>query len=172
MVQAADELDLGSLALASGEGRRLDLAVHIEPLQLGGERYRARPEPTLVRLDISRMIGAGHALRLSFQATLVGPCMRCLQEAAPLISVQAREVHVPGGDEQMRSPYVRGQVLDLRAWARDAFALAVPVRVLCRQECLGLCPVCAADLNVAGPEHVHPSEPDPRWAKLRELRLD
>jgi uncharacterized metal-binding protein YceD (DUF177 family) len=32
--------------------------------------------------------------------------------------------------------------------------------------------VCAADLNEAGPEHRHASTPDPRWAKLRELKLE
>ena len=36
----------------------------------------------------------------------------------------------------------------------------------------GLCPVCAADLNEAGPEHRHEAAPDPRWAKLRELPLE
>jgi uncharacterized protein len=32
--------------------------------------------------------------------------------------------------------------------------------------------VCGADLNNAGPDHFHEAEPDPRWAKLRELKLD
>ncbi len=63
-------------------------------------------------------------------------------------------------------------MLDLAAWARDAFALSAPTQVLCRADCAGLCPVCAADLNEAGPEHHHEREPDPRWAKLRELKLE
>jgi hypothetical protein len=32
--------------------------------------------------------------------------------------------------------------------------------------------VCAADLNEAGPDHAHEAAPDPRWAKLRELKLE
>jgi uncharacterized protein len=67
---------------------------------------------------------------------------------------------------------VRQDTLDLAAWARDAFVLAVPVAVLCREDCRGLCPVCAADLNEAGSGHSHESEPDPRWEKLRELELE
>jgi uncharacterized protein len=63
-------------------------------------------------------------------------------------------------------------VLDLRAWARDALALALPVQLVWREDCAGLCPVCGEDLNAAGPEHVHERAPDPRWAKLSELRLD
>jgi uncharacterized protein len=50
--------------------------------------------------------------------------------------------------------------------------LSAPAQVLCSERCAGLCPVCAADLNEAGPEHRHERAPDPRWAKLRELHMD
>ena len=39
-----DVLDLGSVRLSAGEGRHFELAVHVERLTLGGERYEARPE--------------------------------------------------------------------------------------------------------------------------------
>ena len=78
----------------------------------------------------------------------------------------------PGEGEELESPYVQDGVVDLRAWARDALALTVPTQVLCRPDCAGLCPVCGADLNEAGPDHDHEREPDPRWAKLSELHFD
>jgi uncharacterized protein len=166
------DLDLASLRLTSGEGRRLDLSVRIPPLTLGGERYLAQPPRVPVRLEVSRMTGSGWALRLAFGASLNGPCMRCLKDASPTVEVDAREVDRPGGGEELSSPYVHDDTLDLAAWAHDAFALALPGKVLCREDCAGLCPVCAADLNEAGPEHRHERAPDPRWAKLRELRLE
>ena len=86
--------------------------------------------------------------------------------------MDAREVDRRGGGEELDSPYVANDVLDLRGWVRDALALALPARVLCRDDCAGLCPVCGENLNRAGPEHAHEREPDPRWAKLRELRLE
>jgi uncharacterized protein len=98
--------------------------------------------------------------------------MRCLEAAAPVVEVDAREVEQPGGSEEMRSPYVRDEQLDLSAWARDAYALARPAQVVCTPECAGLCPECGENLNTAGPEHHHEAAPDPRWAKLRELRFD
>jgi uncharacterized protein len=165
-------LDLGGMRLSAGEGRRLDLSVKIDPLTLGGEPYEADPDVVPVRLDVSRMTGAGYALRLRFAATLAGACMRCLKAAARETDVDAREVDVPGGGEEMSSPYVTDEELDLSAWARDAFALALPTQVLCREDCAGLCPVCAADLNEAGPDHAHERSPDPRWAKLNELKLE
>jgi uncharacterized protein len=172
MAAKADELDLAAMRLSAGEGRRLQLDVSIEPLVLAGETYVAEPSRVTVELDVSRMTGAGYALRLRFAAALEGQCMRCLQPAAPSVEVEAWEVDRPGGGEELASPYVREEILDLAAWTRDAFALAAPVKVLCREDCAGLCPVCAADLNVAASEHRHESAPDPRWAKLRELKLE
>ena len=172
MAPEAHEFDLGSLRLRTGEGRRLGLDVRIEPIALGSERYAAEPERVPVVLDVSRMTGDGYALRLRFAAALVGPCMRCLKPAAPVVEVEAREVDRPGGGEELESPYMRGETLDLAAWARDAFVLAAPLKVLCNEDCAGLCPVCAADLNEAGPDHHHEQAPDPRFAKLRELNLD
>jgi len=170
----ADTLDLARLALTSGEGRRLtDLDVPLDDLELGGERY-ATPATVPALLDLSRMSGGGWALRLRFAAPLSGPCMRCLAAAAPEIAVDAREVHEHGSDDpELTSPYVSAvDVLDLAAWARDALALELPRQVLCRPDCAGLCPVCGEDLNAAGPEHQHERAPDPRWAALRELKLD
>lgn len=168
----SDMFDLGALRLTTGEGRRLELYVSLDPYMLGGERYNVTPELIPVRLDISRTTGDGYALRLRFTATLAGPCMRCLEDAAPEFTVDAREVSQPGETDELASPYVERGVLDLRSWARDGLALALPATMLCKPDCLGLCPVCGTDLNAARPEHHHEREPDPRWAKLSELRFD
>jgi uncharacterized protein len=172
MPAQTQRLDLASLRLSPGEGRRLELEVPIEPFVLGGESYTPEPAIVPLLLEVSRMVGHGYALRLRFQAALAGSCMRCLAPAAPTIEIDAREVDRPGGGEELSSPYVQEEILDLEAWARDALALSMPVQVLCREDCAGLCPECAANLNEAGPEHHHEAAPDPRWAKLRELRLE
>jgi uncharacterized protein len=167
-----DSFDLNGLRLTSGEGRRLDLEVRIEPFRLGDGSYAVEPEVVPVRLDISRTTGPGYALRLRFQATLQGPCMRCLEPADATFEIDAREISQPGAGEELDSPYVDGGILDLGAWARDALALSLPRAILCRQDCAGLCPVCGVDLNNAGPDHVHEAEPDPRWAKLSEIKFE
>ncbi|MDQ6775472.1 MAG: DUF177 domain-containing protein [Actinomycetota bacterium] len=167
-----ETFDLGRLRLTSGEGRRLDLTVAISPFMLGGDRYVVEPELTRATLDLSRTTSSGYALRLRFDASLVGPCMRCLEPGTPSFHVDAREVSQPGQGEELESPYIEHEILDLAAWARDALALSLPEKLLCRADCAGLCAVCGADLNEAGPEHGHEREPDPRWAKLSELRFD
>jgi uncharacterized protein len=167
-----DTLDLGSLRLASGAGRRLDLEVRIEPFELGGEPYPVVERTVPVRLDISRTTGRGYSLRLRFEATLGGACMRCLEPSEMSFAVDAREVSQPGTGEDLDSPYVSDQVLELADWARDALALTLPAKLLCKPDCAGLCPICGVDLNRAGPDHGHEAEPDSRWAKLSELKFE
>jgi DUF177 domain-containing protein len=167
-----DSFDLGGLRLTSGEGRRLDLDVRMEPFTLGADDYAVEPAIVPVRLDISRTTGQGYALRLRFEATLHGPCMRCLEPADATFEIDVREISQPGAGEELDSPYVDGGTLDLAAWAHDALALSLPRAILCRDDCAGLCPVCGADMNLAGPDHRHEAEPDPRWAKLSEIKFD
>jgi uncharacterized protein len=171
MAARADSFDLGGLRLTPGEGRRLDLEVSLGEFEFSDQRYET-PPVVPARIDVSRMVGGGYSLRLRFESSISGPCMRCLEPASPETSVDAREIDQPGGGEDLSSPYLDEGQLDLQAWARDALALALPVQIVCRADCLGLCPVCGENLNEAGPEHAHEREPDPRWAALRELKLD
>jgi DUF177 domain-containing protein len=174
MPARTDTFDLGSLNLVAGEGRRLTLDVRLDAFRFGGQRYEVEPEreTVAVTVDTSRMTGGGYALRLRLTAAVTGPCMRCLEPATPQIGVDAREVDRPGGGDELSSPYVDDSVLDLAGWARDALALAMPAQIVCHPECAGLCPICGVRLDDAGPAHGHDAEPDPRWAKLLELKLE
>jgi len=98
MAQRTDIFDLGRLSLHSGEGRRIDTHVTVEPLSFGGQTYETDARAVPVRLDISRTMG-GYALRLRMTVRLDGPCMRCLEPAERSIEVDAREVDQPGAGE-------------------------------------------------------------------------
>ncbi|MEA2321897.1 MAG: hypothetical protein QOD81_1747 [Solirubrobacteraceae bacterium] len=172
MAARTDILDLGRLRLTAGEGRRMVLGVSLGDYDFAGERYAVEPPLIDVTIDISRMTAGGYALRMRFEAGLSGPCMRCLEPAAPVVAVDVREIDQPGGGDELKSPYVTDQQLDVEAWARDAYALALPNQVICTPDCAGLCPECGENLNTAGDEHHHEAPPDPRWAKLRELKFD
>jgi uncharacterized protein len=165
-------MDLAALHLRPGEGRRIELEVDVDDVAFGGQSYALSPRRVPVVLDVSRMAGEGFALRLRTSSTLGGPCMRCLDDASLQIEVDAREVNQPGGGDELSSPYVVADQLDVAAWTRDAFVLALPQQVLCRPECAGLCPVCGENLNDAGPEHGHEPPRDHRWDKLSELRFE
>ena len=171
MPQRTDVFDLPRLGLTSGEGTRLDLEVPVDRLRFGGQDYAVPGGSVEATLDVSHTT-SGYYMRLRFDTALSGPCMRCLEDARRAVEVDAREIDQPGGGEDLRSPYLDEGQLDVKAWARDALSLGLPTQIVCRDECLGLCSVCGENLNEAGPDHAHEADPDPRWAALRELKLE
>src|SRR5262245_40514682 len=113
MAEASTIIDLAQLQLAYGEGRRLELPLRLEPLELGGQMYAAAPETLEARVEVSRH-SSGYAFRLRFPLRLEGPCMRCLTAAELETDVDAREVSQEGtDDEELRSPYAVDDALDL-----------------------------------------------------------
>jgi uncharacterized protein len=172
VLQRADTLDVDSLHLPPGGGGQVDAEVRVEPVQLGGQRYTVGAGSVEARIDVSRTT-SGFAFRLRFDAALTGPCMRCLMEAHPVVAVDSREIEQPGEAEELHTPYLEEGQLELTGWARDALVLALPSRLLCREDCRGLCPVCGIDLNTVDPdEHRHEQAGDPRWAKLSDFRFE
>jgi uncharacterized protein len=166
-------VDLERLALSHGQARALDLELSLDPIELGGQRYGSAGGGAEARLDVSKT-STGYALRLRFSSEVTGPCVRCLEEAASEIEIDAREIDQGGtADDELRSPYVTEGDLDVGRWANDALVLAFPSQPLCRPDCAGLCSVCGASLNDADAEaHRHSQGGDPRMAKLRDLKLE
>jgi uncharacterized protein len=173
MPDATTVIDLSTLGLSHGEGKRLELPVRLAPFELGGQAYVADPEAPTARLEASRPSG-GFAFHLTFPVHVAGPCMRCLEPAELDLEVEAREIdQAATEDPELRSPYVADDELDLGRWAHDATMLALPTQLLCRPSCLGLCPICGEPLNNADPAaHDHDQPKDPRWAALDNLKLE
>ena len=163
-------LSLRQIRLRSGEEYRDEMDVELGPFELGGQLYLTVPGTVPADLTITRA-STGTVFALSFRARVHGPCYRCLADAVEDIPISAREYQAtnPGESEELRTPYVVDDQLDLSAWARDAVALALPDKILCKPDCAGLCPVCGRDLNVEPHTHEE-AQTDPRWGPLAELR--
>lgn len=164
------DVNLRTLKLRSGEQFADTRELTLEPLELGGQRYLPVPEDVAAELSITRA-STGTLFELGFDVRLHGPCYRCLADALLELPISAREYQAtsPGESEELRTPYLEDDRLDLSAWARDAIALALPLQILCRPDCAGLCPVCGKDLNAEPHEHDE-EKSDSRWSALAELR--
>ncbi len=160
---------LRQVKLRPGEQHREELEVGLSPLNYGGQRYIPVPEEVPAALEITRAI-TGEVFTLAFTARLFGPCYRCLGDAVLELKIKAREYQDDKvDDEELRTEYIEGNMLDISAWARDAIALALPEKILCQPDCAGLCGTCGKNLN--DEPHTHEVEVrDPRWAALEALR--
>ena len=161
--------DLRRLRLRSGHEHREQVEIELSPLQFGGQRYVPVPEQVAAELVVNRAT-TGTVLQLRFRGRLHGPCQRCLEDAVVERSIAVREYQASNdASEELQSPYLEDDKLDLSSWARDSLVLALPEQILHAPACKGLCPVCGKDLNVEPHEH-EIEQRDPRWAALEELR--
>ena len=160
---------LRQVKLRPGEQYRDELELELSPLSYGGQRYLPVPEKVPAEFEITRA-NTGTVFTLAFTARLHGPCYRCLGDAVLEVPIRAREYQAENPeDEQMTTQYIEGSNLDVSQWARDAVALALPDKILCRPDCAGLCDVCCKNLNDEPHEHEE-EHGDPRWAALEALR--
>jgi len=137
----------------------------IEDLACSGSAVPAGAE---VEVDVVlESVVGGVAVAGTVQAQWTGMCRRCLEPAAGSLALRVREHFTEGGDGEETYPLRDGEV-DLEPMVRDAVLLELPQAPLCRDGCLGLCPMCGADRNV----ELCACEPsgDPRWEALDVLR--
>lgn len=149
--------DLRSLRFDRSDQAAYRLPVELDPFVLGGERYAVSGDRVNLSLTASR-VGAKLVLQGTFSTRLHGPCARCLQDVDLALEVSGAEYVAHGesqGVEEGEEAYVRGYQLQVDRWACDLLADALPGRLLCREDCRGLCPVCGVNLNEAGEAHVH-----------------
>ena len=161
--------DLRQVRLRPGEEHREALEVELPAFEFGGERYIPVPESVAALLAVTRAT-SGTVFLLEFTARLHGPCYRCLGDAVLEVPIRAREYQAESpDDDELTTPYLHESTLDVSSWARDAVALALPDKILCRPDCAGLCPECGKNLNDEPHEHEEVTA-DPRWAALEALR--
>lgn len=121
-------------------------------------------------------------LRGHLTGSLICTCSRCLALYPEPLTIDfdlllhqgtaaATEEEVELTAAELDEDYFLGDELDLTQYLREQILLALPLKPLCRQDCLGLCPQCGADLN-EGPCGCQESRFNPAFAKLKMLRGD
>jgi uncharacterized protein len=71
--------------------------------------------------------------------------------------------------EQLNENYYVEPAISLKQLVREQIILNLPLKLVCRDECAGLCSQCGADLNEAACD-CDRSDRDPRWSVLLELK--
>jgi uncharacterized protein len=129
-----------------------------------------------------RAIRAGQDIRLrgEIKAAISAPCDRCLNEVTIPIEIPFDLFYAPAdaSADQAAERELRERDLDFAVYENDQIdldellleqlELSLPSRVLCREECRGLCPQCGADLNIEQCECK--PQIDPRWQALADLK--
>lgn len=117
-------------------------------------------------------------LTLSVSVPYEAPCARCLAPVDGLFRLQVertvlspRQAEEAGEDTEDEYLVTEDGFLDMDDLLVDLISLNFPFRILCRDDCRGLCPRCGKDLN-AGPCSCDTKTQDPRIAKPLQALLE
>jgi uncharacterized protein len=72
-------------------------------------------------------------------------------------------------DADFSAAFYDDEAIDLEQLIRERFEMSIPMKPLCSEECLGLCPVCGTNLN-RGTCGCKRDWEDPRFAALKALQ--
>ena len=135
--------------------------------------------PIDVEITIGRTLQT-FALKGRAQGEVHGDCSRCLTAANARFKAKLRlfaqrkeadavELEAIEDENEILVVDPSTREISLVAMLHDAVALALPLRIHCKQDCKGLCGQCGEDLN-KGSCGCSEQQVDPRWAALAQLK--
>ena len=119
-------------------------------------------------------------VRGSLETRMDSLCARCLEPVTEEIQTgfdllfRPRDADAEAADRAITTSeteigYYEGDGLLLEDVLREQILLALPAKMLCKEDCRGLCPDCGRNRNT-DPCDCAAAAPDPRWASLQSLR--
>ena len=134
------------------------------------------PKPVVSKEDLKLSIVnmGGGKLRLvgSIKVVLRGECDRCLKSVdVPVFAEFEYSVVKPDGyhePDDEGQDFMKGYELDTETLINNELIMSLPMKVLCKETCKGLCPVCGKNRNVneCGCDTFIP---DPRMAAISDI---
>lgn len=126
-------------------------------------------------------MGSRYLLAADLECNIHGKCDRCLEDSVSKVCMEfeivfQREEDVKAVSEQDEGDFVllsgnEEYCYDISQRVKESVLLNLPMKMLCKEDCKGICPICGANLNIedCGCER---EEIDPRWAPLKDLLND
>lgn len=166
-------IDLSKVISCSGFELEEELCPDLCNFNVGGTDYKVLSSD-LFRLKVTNK-GRGK-LMIEGQVTLsVGiPCARCLRSVSYPFSLDiVRSVDTTLSEEEREASedeynFIRKEQLDVNRLMINELVVQWPIRVLCREDCKGICNRCGADLNL-GECGCDRSSADPRMAAIQDI---
>ena len=148
-------------------------------------------------VDDAPVLGLAAPLRVTVKASKVGDkyllagrisgavslkCDRCLEAFRSdlefpfsffLVSPKPGQGEVEAEllDEDLEMDFIHGETIDLDVRIKEQVFLSLPMKSICREGCLGLCPLCGANLN-EGPCLCSQRKANLAFSKLESLKIE
>jgi uncharacterized protein len=141
-------------------GLATPLRVRVKASKVGDKYLLAGHVSGAVSLKCDRCLEAFRSdLEIPFSVFLVSPKSGQSEAEAELL------------DEDLEVDFIHGETLDLDATIKEQIFLSLPMKSICKEECLGLCLLCGANLN-EGPCHCSQRKTSLVFSKLESLKIE
>lgn len=157
--------------LLSVNGKNVEISVDIEM-----QRYVSRmcdyeivkKKPLLIRLHNTGK--RAFMLETTVDITLLMQCGRCLENVEHNLQFNVKkEIDMNESDEEKDELfYISDDKLDIEKLVYNEILVNLPMKVLCSENCKGICNRCGANLN-SQTCNCDTTELDPRMSKIRDI---
>jgi uncharacterized protein len=151
--------------LAEGKGHSSDTVLDVPRVRVADDLTLEYLRGTLRFSRTSR----GILVQGELETQVPAECSRCLDEVPARLEVPLEEMFVYPPEPGAEFNVPETGLLDLAPLIREEIILRIPIGILCRPECAGLCPTCGKNLNL-GPCDCPEEDIDPRLASLKTLK--
>lgn len=161
--------------ILSFEGQEIKLEVEIEKdvfsCELGEFGYAEKSPVSLTVIHKENQI---LEIRGTGSVSLLIPCSRCLELVKTVFSLDIHEEVDMKLSEQERideldeNNFIQGRELDTEKLIHNEILINWPMRVLCKEDCKGICSRCGANLN-QGSCDCDTADLDPRMAVISDI---
>jgi uncharacterized protein len=145
------------------------------------DQVHAFDQPLQVRLGIYRA-GDRYVLEGRLSGGVLASCDRCVEPyhldlksdfkvflTLPLSDSDEAEIELL--EEDMEVDFIKGEEVDVDEVIREQIYLSLPMKSLCGESCLGLCPICGGNLN-KGKCRCQREYGHPAFSKLKNLKIE
>ncbi len=164
------QLDVSRIKNNPGEEQHLGLDFQMQPVQAGVDRIFFN---TPLRLDIL-LVNDGGLLKLAgnIEGNIKLACSRCLELFDMPVKEEISEIYynqsLPDIEPCEEWVPFKGDNLDITPEVIKALVSSLPMKLLCREDCRGLCQKCGANLNLSACSCIK-DEIDARLLVLKQL---
>lgn len=167
-------LSLSEVMNQNGEDVKVEAALEQGSVRVGRDSYQVTG-PFTVMLRARKVAAKSVDVYVKAELSLEIPCSRCLEPVTYPFNIDVEHRYVFDGDgsatiddDEEKVSYIDGYDLDVDALIGEEVIIGFPMKVLCDEDCKGLCKVCGANLN-RGECGCDRTEPDPRMSIIKDL---
>lgn len=167
-------IDLNEILAETGKEKKYSLTIEMDKFSMGGGiEYSFKDKKEL----FFQFVNKGKktvALDYTIDTVLLMPCDRCLEMVEVPFQISAtKDIDLKKTTEEREAEldeynFLQGMNFDTEVFVRDEILVYMPMKVLCSDDCKGICNKCGTNLN-KGSCDCDTTELDPRMSKVLDV---